>query len=62
MTQEQFWEKIQQHLDIPFDIEDVLNIEADPIGALYFDLKNGDTYSLSFQDTEKLWDDDYEDS
>lgn len=58
MTQKHFWEEIQKHLDIPFKIEEVDNIELDVTGALYFDLKNGKTYSLSYSECEEYDEDD----
>ena len=58
MTQEEFWKTIQEQLEIPFDIEDVVNIEPDLLGSLCVDLENGETYTLSFNDTEIDWDDE----
>jgi len=48
MTEQQFWEMIQQNLDLPFDIEDVVEIEPDLLGAVHVDTKDGETYILSF--------------
>lgn len=58
MTEQLFWDKIKQLLDIPFDYYEVENIECDPTGCIYFDLKDGSTFYLAFNKSDLLddWD------
>lgn len=58
MTQKEFWNAIQENLEIPFDIKEVVKIEPDLTGALFFDLEDGSSYTLCFDDTEIGWEDD----
>jgi hypothetical protein len=49
---------IQQNLDLPFDIEDVVEIEPDLLGAVHVDTKDDETYTLCFITTDLNDDDD----
>jgi hypothetical protein len=61
MTKKEFWTKVTESLEaeLPFEIENVDNIEADISGCVYVDLKDGSSYSISFSETDVNWDDDY---
>jgi len=50
MTEQEFWIKVREHLDIPFDTENIVHIDSDPMGNIYIDLKDESTYALSFQE------------
>jgi hypothetical protein len=52
MTEKKFWKMIQEHLEFPFDIEDVVKIEPDLLGGVYIDLQDGVTHTLSFGSTD----------
>jgi len=57
MTTQEFWEKIQENLELPFETEEIESIDSDPLGNIYIDLTNGLSYSLSFQEAVN-WNDD----
>jgi len=58
MNEEHFLISILKHLEVPFDYEEVEDIDCDALGNVFIDLKDGTSYSLSFQ---KMYnDDDYD--
>lgn len=51
MENNKFYNLLTQALDIPFDIEDVADVDEN-CGTVWIELNNGDVYSLSFMKTE----------
>ena len=58
MTEEKFWEEVKRLLDVPFDVDEVEKIGCDPTGCIYFDLRDGTTFYLAFNEAENIddWD------
>lgn len=50
MEAKEFWEKLSQTLDLPFEIEDVTNIEENA-GSVWIDTKKG-TFSIMMPESE----------
>lgn len=52
MLEEKFWEQISSNIELPFEIEDVKEIESN-CGSTWINLKNGSSFSITVYKCEE---------